>query len=237
MYEKLVKNLFFYNTVLFFFFFFLFLFFPNLDIFLSKIFFYENKFISEHFIFIKDLRVILKELMIIIPIFAIFILFIQMINKSQKIQINNKFRIKYSMIGLIIGPIVGCGIIANLYFKDTWGRARPVHVEEFGGKKIFTPAFLKSDQCERNCSWISGETSAAFSFIVGTILLKKHYFLILNFILGFLVFFCRMAMGGHFFSDNIFAMIFMIYLAILYRRLIYLFLKKKYFYEKNTYHN
>ena len=40
-----------------------------------------------------------------------------------------------------------------------------------------------------------------------------------------------MAMGGHFFSDNIFAMIFMIYLAILYKRLIYLFFKKK-FYER-----
>ena len=99
-------------------------------------------------------------------------------------------------------------------------------------EKIFTPAFLKSDQCERNCSWISGETSAAFSFVVGTILLKNHYFLILNFILGFLVFFCRMAMGGHFFSDNIFAMIFMIYLAILYKRLIYLFLKKKNFMKR-----
>ena len=71
--------------------------------------------------------------MIIIPILSnFFILFIQMINKSQKIQINNKFRIKYSMIGLIVGPIIGCGVIANLYFKDTWGRARPVHVEEFG---------------------------------------------------------------------------------------------------------
>ena len=66
-------------------------------------------------------------------------------------------------------------------------------------KKYLLQHFLKSDQCERNCSWISGETSAAFSFVVGTILLKKHYFLILNFILGFLVFFCRMAMGGHFF--------------------------------------
>ena len=55
--------------------------------------------------------------MIIIPIFAIFILFIQMINKSQKIQINNKFRIKYSMIGLIVGPIVGCGIIAIFILK------------------------------------------------------------------------------------------------------------------------
>ena len=33
-------------------------------------------------------------------------------------------------------------------------------------------------------------------------------------------------MGGHFLSDNIFAMIFMIYLAILYKYFVFLYLKK-----------
>ena len=58
--------------------------------------------------------------MIIIPIFAIFILFIQMINKSQKIQINNKFRIKYSMIGLIVGPIVDVALL-QIFILRTHG--------------------------------------------------------------------------------------------------------------------
>ena len=83
---------------------------------------------------------------------------------------------KYAILGIIIGPIVGSGIIANWYFKDQWGRARPVHVSEFGGDKIFTRAFVKSNQCEKNCSWISGESSAAFSFLVGTIILKTLFF-------------------------------------------------------------
>ena len=157
--------------------------------------------------------------------------------KKKKKNKKIKLRTKFGLIGLIIGPIVGCGIIANLYFKDTWGRARPVHVEEFGGNKIFTPAFIKSDQCERNCSWISGETSAAFSFIVGSIILKNPIFFISNIILGLLVFFCRISMGGHFFSDNIFAMIFMIYLAIIYKNIIYLCLKRRILYEKNTSYN
>ena len=94
---------------------------------------------------------------------------------------------KYTILGIIIGPILGSGIIANWYFKDQWGRARPVHITEFGGDKIFTQAFVKSDQCERNCSWISGESSAAFSFLVGTLILKKPYFFVLNLFLDLLL--------------------------------------------------
>ncbi len=237
MYDQIVKNLFFYNTLFFFLFFLTFLSFPELDIFLSNLFFIEKLFISEKYIIIKYLRSFLKDLMIMIPILAILLLLIRKINVNQKIKTHKSSRMRFSLIGLILGPAIGCGLIANLYFKDTWGRARPVHIEEFGGDKIFTPAFIKSDQCERNCSWISGETSAAFSFVVGTILMKNPMYLIANFILGFLVFFCRMAMGGHFFSDNIFAMIFMIYLAILYKNLIFFCLKRKIFYEKNTHNN
>ncbi len=237
MYSKRVKNIFVYNTFLFIFFGVVFVFFPEVDLYLSELFFYENKFISEKYIFIKDLRTNLKNIMILIPVIAIILLTINFINKKQTVKAKIKRRIKFGLVGLIIGPVVGCGIIANLYFKDTWGRARPVHVEQFGGNKIFTPAFIKSDQCKKNCSWISGETSAAFSFIVGTIIFKNPLFFICNIILGFLVFFCRISMGGHFFSDNIFAMIFMVYLAIIYKNIIYLSLKRRLFNEKNTSYN
>ena len=237
MHSKFIQKLFFYNTCTFILFGLLFLFYPSLDIYFSSLFFYGNQFLSEKYTFIKFLRVYLKNLMIIIPVISLLILFIDFINKKQNMRRLINKRTKFSLIGLIVGPILGCGIIANLYFKDTWGRARPVHVEEFGGNKIFTPAFLKSDQCEKNCSWISGETSAAFSLTVGTILLKNPIFFISNVFLGFFVFFCRLSMGGHFFSDNIFAMIFMIYLAILYKYIIYLYLKKKLFYEKSSNNN
>ena len=237
MHSKFIQKLFFYNNCTFIFFVLLFLFYPSLDIYFSSLFFNGNQFLSEKYTFIKVLRVYLKNLMIIIPVISLLILFIDFINKKQNMRRLINQRTKFSLIGLIVGPILGCGIIANLYFKDTWGRARPVHVEEFGGNKIFTPAFLKSDQCEKNCSWISGETSAAFSLTVGTILLKNPIFFIMNLILGFLVFFCRLSMGGHFFSDNIFAMIFMIYLAIFYKNIIYLHLRKKLFYEKSFNNN
>ena len=237
MHSKFIQKLFFYNTCTFILFGLLFLFYPSLDIYFSSLFFYGNQFLSEKYTFIKFLRVYLKNLMIIIPVISLLILFIDFINKKQNMRRLINKRTKFSLIGLIVGPIFGCGIIANLYFKDTWGRARPVHVEEFGGNKIFTPAFLKSDQCEKNCSWISGETSAAFSLTVGTILLKNPIFFLMNLILGFLVFFCRLSMGGHFLSDNIFAMTFMIYLAILYKNIVYLYLRRKLFYEKSFNNN
>ena len=237
MHSKFIKKIFLYNTLIFIFFGLLFLFYPSLDIYFSSFFFSGNQFISEKYTIIKTLRVNLKNLMIIIPVISLLILFINFINKTQNMRRLINQRTKFALIGLVLGPILGCGIIANLYFKDTWGRARPVHIEEFGGNKIFTPAFLKSDQCEKNCSWISGETSAAFSLTVGSILLKNPIFFLLNLFLGFLVFFCRLSMGGHFFSDNIFAMTFMIYLAILYKNIIYLYLRKKLFYEKSFNNN
>ncbi len=237
MHVRFLKKTFFINTVFLVFFALLFLFFPKLDIYLSNLFYIDDQFISEKYTFIKSLRSSLKNLMISIPLFAIIILVLNFINKKQKIKKLINQRTKFALFGLIIGPIVGCGIIANLYFKDTWGRARPVHIKEFGGNKIFTPPFKKSDQCERNCSWISGEASAAFSFLVGTILLKNHVFFAYNLMLGFAVFFCRISMGGHFFSDNIFAMIFMIYLAILYKNIIYSCLKRRLLYEKSFSNN
>ena len=131
------------------------------------------------------------------------------------------------MLGFILGPILGCGLLANLYFKDNWGRARPAYISEFGGDKSFTRPFVISDQCTKNCSWISGETSGAFSLMFGSLLLRNHFFIICNYFLGLLVFFCRLSMGGHFFSDNIFAFFFMIYLAYIYRYFVYITIKKR----------
>ncbi len=215
-----LKNLLIVNSFFFFFFLIFFTIFPESDIYFSNIFFENNKFISERITFIKSLRSFLKDLMVLIPIISLLILTLNFYIKQKKQKVFLNKRMKYAILGIIIGPIVGSGIIANWYFKDQWGRARPVHVSEFGGDKIFTRAFVKSNQCEKNCSWISGESSAAFSFLVGTIILKTPFFFFLNLFFGVIVSFCRVSMGGHFLSDNLFALFFMLYLAIGYKYLI-----------------
>ena len=214
------------NTFFFAFFVLLFFLFPNLDIHFSKLFFYEEKFISEKHIFIKNLRSFLKDFMIVISVFSLLLIVACMIFKKKKKVFFLKSRTKLILLGFIVGPVIGCGLIANFYFKDNWGRARPINIQEFGGDKIYAKPFIISDQCKKNCSWIGGEASAAFSFITGTIILKNPIYLIINLIFGIVVSLCRIAMGGHFLSDNIFAMIFMIYLAILYKYFVFLYLKK-----------
>ena len=221
-----LKNVLVTNTFFFILFIIFFFFFPKFDIFFSNFFFFENKFISEKFLFIKELRSFLKNLMIIISVLSLFIFFFNFIYKKKKKKNFLNLRIRLVLLGFVLGPVIGCGLIANMYFKDTWGRARPINIQEFGGDKIYTQPFIKSDQCEKNCSWISGESSAAFSFITGIIIIKNPIFFFINIILGLIVSFCRIAMGGHFLSDNIFAMIFMIYLAILYKFFIFFYLKK-----------
>ena len=221
-----LKSLLIINSFFFIFFFIFFLVFPESDIYFSSLFYENNKFISEKIIFIKSLRTFLKDLMVLIPIVALIILLVNFFKKKKSKTFLN-FRVKLSLIGLIIGPIVGSGIIANWYFKDQWGRARPVHITEFGGDKNFSRAFVKSDQCEKNCSWISGESSAAFSFLVGALILKNPFFFFLNVLFGVIVSFCRISMGGHFLSDNLFALFFMVYLAIGFKYLVIKKSKKK----------
>tara|TARA_B100000989_G_C19525982_1_gene466882 strand:+ start:1691 stop:2416 length:726 start_codon:yes stop_codon:yes gene_type:complete len=225
------KKIFILNSLIFFIFYFFYLIFPKFDIFFSGFFFSEGRFLADRYIFIKELRTLLKNIMIIIPIVALFYLIILKINKYQKILVKREQqtsqRTIYALIGLVIGPIIGCGMIANLYFKDTWGRARPINIEEFKGNKIYTPPFIKSDQCNKNCSWIGGEVAGAYSLLVGLFLLRNYFYTKLCFILGLLVIFCRVSMGGHFLSDNLFSVILMIYLALSYRFIVIKYLMRK----------
>jgi len=64
----------------------------------------------------------------------------------------------YLLAVLIIAP----GLLVNSVLKDHWGRARPSQTVEFGGKKVFTPALVISDQCDRNCSFVCGHAAMAF---------------------------------------------------------------------------
>ncbi|MGB0967175.1 MAG: phosphatase PAP2 family protein, partial [Halocynthiibacter sp.] len=66
----------------------------------------------------------------------------------------------------LLGPV----ILVNGVLKANSGRARPVHIEEFGGERIFTPAFEFTDQCVSNCSFVSGEASGSTAFLISIFL-------------------------------------------------------------------
>jgi lipid A 4'-phosphatase len=113
---------------------------------------------------------------------------------------------------LIAVLAVGPGLVANVVLKDNWGRARPRTVIEFGGKKHFTPALIPATECARNCSFVSGEASSAFvPFFAAALLLPqfRRTLFCAGLVVGLGAGLIRIAQGGHFLSDVIFAGIFM----------------------------
>lgn len=112
----------------------------------------------------------------------------------------------FLFLSLLIGP----GLIANLLFKENWGRARPRQVLEFGGTQDFSPALLVADQCASNCSFVSGDASMAFALLALAFLApsRRKLAVILALAFGLWIGLIRMVQGAHFLSDVIFAGIF-----------------------------
>jgi lipid A 4'-phosphatase len=115
---------------------------------------------------------------------------------------------------LYLGACLGAGpgLVANIGLKDHWGRARPATVVEFGGTRIFTSVPTISKECDRNCSFVSGEASSIFMLFFAAAFLfpwNARLFWAGGVVCGSLAGLIRMAQGGHFLSDVIFAGLFM----------------------------
>lgn len=107
-------------------------------------------------------------------------------------------------IFLIVTALAIPALVVNAGFKQNWARPRPVHVAEFAGRHPFKAWWDNSGACARNCSFMSGETSAA-AMLVGAAMLAP-----LNlrpFAIGgaalftLMVGLLRVAFGGHWLSD------------------------------------
>ena len=121
---------------------------------------------------------------------------------------------------LIFGP----GLITNSLLKEHWGRARPIDVTEFGGSNHFTAWWDPRGDCPNNCSFIAGEPAGAFWTLAPAALAPPQwralaYGAALTF--GVVVGALRIAGGGHFFTDVVFAGVIMYLLIWLAYGLIY----------------
>jgi lipid A 4'-phosphatase len=110
-----------------------------------------------------------------------------------------------ALIFIVAATAIGPGLIVNTVLKDHWGRARPYQIEAFGGAQHFTAAPLPADQCERNCSFVSGHAALAFSLMSFAFLLptggKRRIAIIAALGFGALIGLGRIAAGRHFLSD------------------------------------
>jgi lipid A 4'-phosphatase len=119
---------------------------------------------------------------------------------------------------------VGPGLLANVVFKDQWGRARPKHIVAFGGSKVFTPALLPTNQCKRNCSFVSGEASSVFAPFYAAAAIAPQWgatLIVVGTAAGLGAGGIRIAQGAHFLSDVIFAGLFMGLMVLALQRLMF----------------
>ncbi|TWI68166.1 lipid A 4'-phosphatase [Desulfobotulus alkaliphilus] len=124
----------------------------------------------------------------------------------------------FALLLLVLGP----GLVVNFIFKDHWGRARPVQIESFGGKALFTPAFVMAGECQRNCSFASGHASAAAWLLCLALFARirkyKKQMIAAGWLYFVLVGMGRIVQGGHFLSDVIFALLFVYMVAVFLER-------------------
>lgn len=198
-----MKKIDFFILSLFIFLVFIFLYYSQIDIKVSS-FFYKNNFYLANCFIVKFIYQATRVIIALFSISTVFLLILDLVFKKDFFHIRKKALV-YLLITLILGP----GLIVNTLLKDNFGRARPSQIKEFGGNKNFTPAFVISNQCKKNCSFTSGHAAAAFYFLALVPLFRRRKTQIciasLALFWGSLVGFIRIIQGGHFLSDVVFS--------------------------------
>jgi lipid A 4'-phosphatase len=121
---------------------------------------------------------------------------------------------------LALGP----GLFVNVTMKDHWPRSRPIDIPAFNGAERFVPWWDPRGVCAKNCSFVAGESSGAFWTLAPAALAPPPwraaaYAAATAF--GTAVGALRIAFGGHFFSDVVFAGVFVFLIVWTAHGLIY----------------
>jgi lipid A 4'-phosphatase len=169
---------------------------PAIDVYIANIFFYGSFILQEQW-WHKSLHAAMPYFLGGSLLAVVGTYLFNRVAKRNAGGIDGK-RVLYLFLVLL----VGAGLIVNVLLKDNFGRARPRDIEEFGGGHRFTPAFVVSQECDRNCSFSSGEGAGGFfATALALALSRKRAVLLAALGFGALVSLSRVAGGAHFFSD------------------------------------
>lgn len=168
--------------------------FPQLDLKASALFFHHGIFFSRPWM--SAARVILDWTIWLFMAALILLLVFGWLFKRRLIK---------SALFLLLCFALGPGLLVNVILKNHWGRPRPIAITQFGGNLTYQKPWVISNQCDTNCSFVAGDSSAAFAFFALVVLFRKKFWR--NFIFTLCAFnwlffaFIRIAAGGHFLSD------------------------------------
>ena len=194
----------------------LFIVFPGIDIFISRLFFDQGFYLNRQW-----WTTLVHESMgyfLCLAMASVVALYLwNKLAKRNLFGVDGK-RIVYLSLVLILGA----GVIVNVALKDNFGRARPRDIAEFGGARHYTPPFVISGECGKNCSFASGEAAGGFFGLALAMALSRRRALFAAGIgLGAFVSFCRIATGAHFLSDTVVSFFVMLIVAdVLYYYLV-----------------
>ena len=112
----------------------------------------------------------------------------------------------FMVVLLMLGP----GLLVNSVFKDHWGRPRPREIIQFGGARTYQRPWEKGE-AGKGMSFPSGHGASAFYMAMPFFALRRRSpatavrILILGMIYGLVMGMARVAQGGHFVSDVLWA--------------------------------
>ena len=178
---------------------------PELDLKLAALFFYSDikRFTSFFYPWLGPLR---EAAMWIVAAFVappLVALAVKTVRPRRPLLVSGR-AIVFLLSTLILAP----GLVVNVGLKDHWGRSRPIDAPQLGGEERFTAWWDPRGICPKNCSFVSGDGAGAFWTLAPAALAPPAwrplaYAGAVAFGAGVGV--LRMAFGGHFFSDIVFA--------------------------------
>lgn len=143
-----------------------------------------------------------------VPAFVLFCSSIVVLAVSFWNKNASPYRIKALFFVLLM--VLGPGLVVNVVFKDYWGRPRPRQVEDLGGKERPLKVLVKGE-AGKGKSFPSGHASMGFYLFAPYFVFRRSSrklagaFLLTGLSCGLLMGVVRMAQGGHFASDVVWA--------------------------------
>lgn len=181
-----------------------FVFFPQLDLAASGLFFHDGAWLQERgspWLAVPFLGLPRLGQATVVILAALWLL--SFVPRFPRLRAR-RAGVGFLLAAALLGPV----LLVDHALKDHSGRARPLNVQPFGGPQKFTPAFIPSDQCRKNCAFVSGHVAtASFLMAFGWLAAPavRRRWLAAGAAAAAFMGLVRMLPGGHFLSDVIFA--------------------------------